>query len=238
MAPSSVGGTSFRLPPKVPMAVRTALTTTTSRVMTGSPMDQNRGRYATRHHSRPTVAPPDIRGKSADHAWRQKPPKHRPARRGDARQRLFGFVCGWVGGPPLCVQKHGHPCLRRRHPPSANDPHKRDQWMLLCMGLALAEEVSNENLRQAGDRLHRCHPPNGGWPRVASSLNIAILSIHPVASCTVSRRCLSRRHPSRAACGGRGRCPPRRCWRWPPTGSGRWTRSFASCGCRGSTASR
>ena len=32
-APSSVGGTSFRLPPKVPMAVRTALTTTTSRVM-------------------------------------------------------------------------------------------------------------------------------------------------------------------------------------------------------------
>src|SRR5574343_1864753 len=32
-APSSVGGTSLRLPPKVPMAVRTALTTTTSRVM-------------------------------------------------------------------------------------------------------------------------------------------------------------------------------------------------------------
>src|SRR5690606_22535191 len=32
-APSAVGGVSFRLPPKVPMAVRTALTTKTSRVM-------------------------------------------------------------------------------------------------------------------------------------------------------------------------------------------------------------
>ena len=31
--PSSVGGTSFRLPPNVPMAVRTALTTTTSRLI-------------------------------------------------------------------------------------------------------------------------------------------------------------------------------------------------------------
>ncbi len=32
-APSSVGGTSFRLPPKSPMAVRAPLTTTTSRCM-------------------------------------------------------------------------------------------------------------------------------------------------------------------------------------------------------------
>ena len=33
VAPSWVGGTSFRLPPKVPMAVRTPLTTTTSRMV-------------------------------------------------------------------------------------------------------------------------------------------------------------------------------------------------------------
>jgi hypothetical protein len=35
---------SFRLPPKVPMAVRTALTTTTSRVMFTSFNDENKAK--------------------------------------------------------------------------------------------------------------------------------------------------------------------------------------------------
>ncbi|WP_082955367.1 group II truncated hemoglobin [Tepidimonas fonticaldi] len=65
-----------------------------------------------------------------------------------ARQSLFEFLSGWLGGPPLYVQKHGHPRLRMRHLPYAIGPRERDQWML-CMRLALAEEVADEGLRHA-----------------------------------------------------------------------------------------
>ncbi|TSE27332.1 Group 2 hemoglobin GlbO [Tepidimonas sediminis] len=65
-----------------------------------------------------------------------------------ARQSLFEFLSGWLGGPPLYVQKKGHPRLRMRHLPYAIGPRERDQWML-CMRLALAEEVADEGLRHA-----------------------------------------------------------------------------------------
>jgi len=32
-----------------------------------------------------------------------------------SRQKLFDFLSGWMGGPQLYVEKHGHPMLRRRH---------------------------------------------------------------------------------------------------------------------------
>ncbi|WP_231960287.1 globin domain-containing protein [Tepidimonas fonticaldi] len=60
------------------------------------------------------MAPPDVREKRADRAWRQRPPKRHPAQRGDARQNLFEFLSGWLGGPPLYAQKHGHPRLCTR----------------------------------------------------------------------------------------------------------------------------
>ncbi|TSE21680.1 hemoglobin GlbO [Tepidimonas alkaliphilus] len=65
-----------------------------------------------------------------------------------ARQSLFEFLSGWLGGPPLYVQKRGHPRLRMRHLAFAIGPRERDQWML-CMRLALAEEVADEGLRHA-----------------------------------------------------------------------------------------
>ncbi|HDL41928.1 MAG TPA: hypothetical protein ENG98_02800 [Actinobacteria bacterium] len=34
-----------------------------------------------------------------------------------SRQKLFEFLCGWMGGPQLYVKKHGHPALRMRHSP-------------------------------------------------------------------------------------------------------------------------
>jgi hemoglobin len=63
-----------------------------------------------------------------------------------SRQKLFDFLTGWMGGPPLYTDKHGHPMLRRRHLPFGIGESERDQWMH-CMQLALAEVVGDEQLR-------------------------------------------------------------------------------------------
>lgn len=55
---------------------------------------------------------------------------------GSAREKLFLFLSGWLGGPPLYVERHGHPRLRARHLPFAIAVAERDQW-LACMGQAL-----------------------------------------------------------------------------------------------------
>ena len=52
------------------------------------------------------------------------------------RQRLYEFLCGWLGGPQLYVQKYGHPRLRMRHARFVIGERERDQW-LLCMGQAM-----------------------------------------------------------------------------------------------------
>jgi len=66
---------------------------------------------------------------------------------GNSRQKLFDFLSGWMGGPQLFVQKHGHPMLRRRHLPFPIGDQERDQW-LLCMRIALDETVAEPGLRQ------------------------------------------------------------------------------------------
>jgi hemoglobin len=63
-----------------------------------------------------------------------------------SRDKLFKFLSGWLGGPPLYVRESGHPMLRRRHLPFAIDAQARDQWML-CMNQALDEVVEDEQLR-------------------------------------------------------------------------------------------
>lgn len=66
---------------------------------------------------------------------------------GSARQKLFEFLSGWMGGPQLYVEKHGHPMLRRRHLPFPIGVRERDQW-LMCMRMALEEVVPEAQLRQ------------------------------------------------------------------------------------------
>ena len=40
----------------------------------------------------------------------------------NARQRLFWFLCGWMGGPQHYTERFGHPRLRMRHmAPSGSD---------------------------------------------------------------------------------------------------------------------
>jgi hemoglobin len=55
-----------------------------------------------------------------------------------AKQKLFKFLSGWLGGPNLYIEQYGHPMLRRRHFPFAIGQAERDQWMM-CMEKALAE---------------------------------------------------------------------------------------------------
>lgn len=55
-----------------------------------------------------------------------------------SREKLFLFLSGWSGGPPLYIEKYGHPRLRQRHMPFSIGERERDQW-LWCMNKALDE---------------------------------------------------------------------------------------------------
>jgi hemoglobin len=63
-----------------------------------------------------------------------------------AEDKLFKFLSGWMGGPPLFIEEYGHPMLRRRHFPFSIGTAERDQW-LLCMDLALRDVVHDPALR-------------------------------------------------------------------------------------------
>ena len=52
--------------------------------------------------------------------------------------KLYYFLSGWLGGPPLYAQHIGQPMLRARHLPFAIGKAERDQW-LACMHQALEE---------------------------------------------------------------------------------------------------
>lgn len=66
-----------------------------------------------------------------------------PADLAESRAKLADFLTGWLGGPQLYVQKHGHPRLRMRHMPFAVDEAARDQWMA-CMDQALVDSSLDE----------------------------------------------------------------------------------------------
>lgn len=53
-----------------------------------------------------------------------------------SEDKLFMFLSGWLGGPPLFTDKFGHPRLRSRHLPFSIGIEERDQW-LYCMAQAL-----------------------------------------------------------------------------------------------------
>ncbi|MBS0346235.1 MAG: group II truncated hemoglobin [Proteobacteria bacterium] len=55
-----------------------------------------------------------------------------------SEEKLFKYLTGWLGGPPLYEQEFGHPRLRARHLPFAIASRERDQW-LMCMETAFDE---------------------------------------------------------------------------------------------------
>ena len=70
-----------------------------------------------------------------------------PATLGDSRNKLFWFLCGWLGGPDHYIERFGHPRLRARHLPYAIGIAERDQW-LGCMVRAMAEQAVDPTLAQ------------------------------------------------------------------------------------------
>lgn len=63
-----------------------------------------------------------------------------------SRDKLFWFLCGWMGGPNHFVERFGHPRLRARHLPFAIGTVERDQW-LACMFRAMDECEVPHDLR-------------------------------------------------------------------------------------------
>lgn len=63
-----------------------------------------------------------------------------------SKEKLFLFLSGWLGGPPLYAERYGPPRLRQAHMNFTLDEKARDAWMD-CMNLALDEEVTDPSLR-------------------------------------------------------------------------------------------
>ena len=79
----------------------------------------------------------------------------------NARQRLFWFLTGWLGGPQLYTERFGHPALRARHMPFKIGILERDQW-LACMNQAMGETGVPEDLRE---RLNASFYKTADWMR-------------------------------------------------------------------------
>jgi hemoglobin len=53
-----------------------------------------------------------------------------------SRHKLYQFLSGWMGGPPLYWEAHGHPRLRLRHVPFPIDRSAAEEWSR-CMTAAI-----------------------------------------------------------------------------------------------------
>ena len=78
-----------------------------------------------------------------------------------ARQHLFWFLCGWLGGPAHYTDRFGHPRLRMRHMPFKIGILERDQW-LACMDQAMGEVGVEAELRT---RLNQSFFQTADWMR-------------------------------------------------------------------------
>ena len=78
-----------------------------------------------------------------------------------SRDKLFWFLCGWLGGPSHYVDRFGHPRLRARHLPYVIGIAERDQW-LACMAQAMNEQGIDTALAK---RLHEAFFNTADWMR-------------------------------------------------------------------------
>ena len=79
----------------------------------------------------------------------------------NARQRLFWFLCGWLGGPQHYTEQFGHPRLRARHMPFSIGIKERDEW-LACMDQAMGETGVDSALQA---RLRESFGQTADWMR-------------------------------------------------------------------------
>ena len=78
-----------------------------------------------------------------------------------SRDKLFWFLCGWMGGPDHYVRRFGHPRLRARHLPFPIASSERDQW-LACMARAMQDVGVGQPLF---DRLLESFHGTADWMR-------------------------------------------------------------------------
>ena len=79
----------------------------------------------------------------------------------NAREKLFWFLCGWLGGPSYYTDRFGHPRLKMRHMPFSIGILERDQW-LACMDQAMGETGVPDDLRA---RLRESFMGTADWMR-------------------------------------------------------------------------
>ncbi|ARU22907.1 3-oxoadipate CoA-transferase [Ralstonia solanacearum] len=85
---------------------------------------------------------------------------HPPSLEG-SRDKLFWFLCGWLGGPSHYIERFGHPRLRARHLPFEIGTRERDQWMR-CMALAMQDLGIDDALQM---RLMQAFWQTADWMR-------------------------------------------------------------------------
>lgn len=66
------------------------------------------------------------------------------------RERLFEFLSGWLGGPPLYFQRPDAKCIATAHRSFDIGEAERDAWMM-CMRGALRDCGVSEDLRKLLD---------------------------------------------------------------------------------------
>jgi len=73
--------------------------------------------------------------------------KMHPPSLADARDKLYWYFSGWMGGPDLFVERFGHPRMRARHIGFSIGISERDQW-LSCMKTALQDSVLEDPVKE------------------------------------------------------------------------------------------
>jgi hemoglobin len=71
---------------------------------------------------------------------------HPPSLEGSER-KLYEYLTGYLGGPPLYTEKYGHPRLRSRHFMAEIGAAERDEW-ILCFRRAMDETIEHPKLRE------------------------------------------------------------------------------------------
>ena len=64
-----------------------------------------------------------------------------------SESKFYDYLTGYLGGPPVYVEKYGHPMLRRRHFVAPIGSAERDEW-LMCFRRAMDETIINPKLRE------------------------------------------------------------------------------------------
>lgn len=67
------------------------------------------------------------------------------------REKLYEYLCGWLGGPNLYLDKYGSMCMTSPHKGYAIGEKERDQW-LLCMEKALEDIDASDELKAILER--------------------------------------------------------------------------------------